>query len=312
MADEKVQVAFEIALAFVEAGNLRAALERLEKLGDAIRSDVRVLALKAQIEHGLGRQGPAQASLESALAMAPEWSALHRVRGEWLISEGKTREALATFNHALRLDLDDPENHAACGRVLLMTGNLPEAAYSFKQALKLNPEDAELQKQWALYLGVAGRFEEARSLIENVLSLQPNDATALAVASDVALRSERLADAETLVASSLRLAPDHPLARNVAARLSVAQGRVTGLWYRAMMWMSRHPRVVTVPLIITAGGAWMVGDFLDGQKSFVWPTWLVALVVGPVIALVLLGIGFHVMRNLGSAPDEIVVLRRGF
>jgi Flp pilus assembly protein TadD len=64
-----------------------------------------------------------------------------------LFQLGKTNDAMAQFNEALRRAPDNAGFHAQFARVLLAQGRRNEAVAQLREALRLSPGDAEVTTQ---------------------------------------------------------------------------------------------------------------------------------------------------------------------
>ena len=100
--------------------------------------------------------------------------------GNALNADGRTREAAARYEEALRLEPDSAEAHYLLGSACLaIPGRLDDAVAHCADALRLSPDyaDAHLSLAVAL-LRVPGRLDEARAHLEACLRIHPEDAQA--------------------------------------------------------------------------------------------------------------------------------------
>jgi len=103
-------------------------------------------------------------------------SLAYSVSAELLARQGKSIEALAQIDRALRLSPNDANTHLSRARILNATGQAEEAEKAVRLAMRLNPHYAPD------YLTVLGqsllhqeRYEEAAGFIERAVTLQPDN-----------------------------------------------------------------------------------------------------------------------------------------
>lgn len=154
LADERLAVRIEAAraLALVPPGawpaaqsdTLQRALaewEAIERLTlDRPESAVNL----AQAWLAQGRTTEAEALLQHALRRAPDVAALHVVQAEWLRSTGRDGEAEAALRRAVALAPQDASALKALGLWLVRQQRLTEAMPWLQQALQAAPDDAAL------------------------------------------------------------------------------------------------------------------------------------------------------------------------
>jgi tetratricopeptide (TPR) repeat protein len=116
--------------------------------------------------------------LESkALALDPDWTWTHNVKGVVLRFQGRTKEAVAEHERALALD---PSNVDAVGQLGFDYDHLGEFDKSieyFDKAILANPNDPELaywygDKAWANF-GLK-RYDQAIELARRAIAIKPN------------------------------------------------------------------------------------------------------------------------------------------
>jgi tetratricopeptide (TPR) repeat protein len=108
-------------------------IEELTALIDAGRGDFETYLERAIEYRVLGKLAEAQRDLEQAIRMNP--GALHAMRELARIQfvEGKTNEAIATVNQALRLKIEEPADH---GSLLVQRAEMLRSQRDFRRALK--------------------------------------------------------------------------------------------------------------------------------------------------------------------------------
>jgi len=100
------------------------------------------LQLKAQIEGDTGRLDDALATLDHALALAPDRAALHHNRGVLLQRRHRHADALQAHDRAAALGVEAADAHYNRGNTLQSLGRAAEAAAAYRAALARDPAHA--------------------------------------------------------------------------------------------------------------------------------------------------------------------------
>ena len=116
----------------------------------------------------------------------------HNNLGLALADAGRTSEAIAQYEEALRLKPDDAEAHYNLGSALAKTGRTSEAIAQFEEALRLTPAFAEAHYNLGMALAKTGRTSEAIAQFEEALRLKPDLAGGHLSAAIAQLKDARL------------------------------------------------------------------------------------------------------------------------
>ncbi len=111
---------------------------------------------------GGGRSQEAQAALESAIRIFPDYCDAHFALAGELVKQGKLDEAIKHLNEAQRVNPKDARIWYAFGTALLQQGKYSVAARVFEEAARLNP----LEPQYPLMQGTA--------LIDQAAAINPS------------------------------------------------------------------------------------------------------------------------------------------
>jgi TolB-like protein/DNA-binding winged helix-turn-helix (wHTH) protein/cytochrome c-type biogenesis protein CcmH/NrfG len=158
----------------------------------------------------------AGAAAERAIALEPGSHFAHVTLG-WVRYERKNMDqALASFEHAVQLNGNEPDAHAGVAATNVLLGQPENALEPLRKALRLSPKDPSLST-WQMIMGAVclhlRRDGEAVDWLHRSVALAPTDAFArLFLASALAL-SGREDDARAQLAELLRLRPDFTLSR---------------------------------------------------------------------------------------------------
>ncbi|MDP1963005.1 MAG: tetratricopeptide repeat protein [Reyranella sp.] len=128
-------------------------------------------------------------------------------RGNAYLASGQPKDALANYNHALKLKRDLPAVTALKGEALSMLGRYSDAVHSFDAALKAQPDDAEALSGRAIARLGLGGLEEANTDWQRQFKLLEGRASARAC---VALRMADYAAALPELECALGKEPNDP------------------------------------------------------------------------------------------------------
>jgi tetratricopeptide (TPR) repeat protein len=171
--------------ALLQAGQFRAAHERLEAIAAANPTFVEALRLLAGTKLALGDARAAEALLRRALELDPLWTATHTTLGELLLASGRGSEAESVLQRALEGTRADPRAALVLARYYNDTGRAAQAlavAAPFCAPGRLDPE---LATQHVTALIALGRQADALSLYGKLAGAAPDNpapAQALALA----------------------------------------------------------------------------------------------------------------------------------
>jgi tetratricopeptide (TPR) repeat protein/predicted Ser/Thr protein kinase len=108
-----------------------------------------------------------------ALAIDPGLSDAHMWLGTALINLGRTDEAIAEIQEAIRLEPENGQAHQALARALWVgKGDFAGAIPEFETAIRLNPEAGYSYLQLGLLLSWEGQFERAEEVCRRAVELQ--------------------------------------------------------------------------------------------------------------------------------------------
>lgn len=114
--------------------------------------------------------------------------ARHRAAGTILFNQKKYAEALVEFEKAVQANPKEPGNHILVGNALVELGRTDEARAAYEEALRLDPRAGEAHRALAILVaqtaapGDRAAYERFRAHIEAVVDANPKDLNALAAA----------------------------------------------------------------------------------------------------------------------------------
>jgi tetratricopeptide (TPR) repeat protein len=133
--------------------------------------------------------------------------------------KGDLPKAQEHFEHASRLNPQDPRLPAALGEVYFGLGKLDQALLQFQKAAALDPERATNWTRVGMVQMLKGNRAEAQSALDKALKLNPDDPLAHETLAEMALREGKVEEA---VQSLLRAAAAVPPEMKTAVYLRAA------------------------------------------------------------------------------------------
>jgi len=139
-------------------------------------ANARAHAQLSRIHTFRGEHAQALAESERARALNPNDTVIAEIRAHALLWTGRTQEAVALLEGALRLD---PAGRRSPVRQVIVVAyfaaeRYPEALAACERALAEHPELPMLHTMRAALMAQAGRLDEARQSLAEVRRLQPN------------------------------------------------------------------------------------------------------------------------------------------
>jgi len=160
-----------------------------------------------------GRTMDAMAQFDEAIRLDPRDAEAHSNLGSVLQSQGRLDEASRHVREAVRLKPQDDRVRFNLGNLLLASGRPEQAMAEFRRAIAINPENAEAHFNLAMLLGPRNQLDQAIDHLTRVLAISPRSPDAhrnLAIAYGL---QGKLAEAIAHDRAALRLQPDSPATR---------------------------------------------------------------------------------------------------
>jgi tetratricopeptide (TPR) repeat protein len=125
-----------------------------------------------------GRTEEAEANLEQALRLKPDSHDAHHNLGNVLVKLGRLEKGMEHYEQALHYKPDYPPAHNSLGSALVQAGRMQEAIEHFKEALRLEPEYFKAYNNLALAYVKTHQSSEAIATAQKALDIarSKNDA----------------------------------------------------------------------------------------------------------------------------------------
>lgn len=179
------------------------------------------LLQKAQGELQRRQFDAASATLESALALAPDFVPALGMAGVAAQMRGRHDEAAGFFRRAIRARPEDPGLHAGLGISLYESGDADGAVAALQQACKLAPNVAAGWYNLGRTLKLQVRTEEAIEALRRALRLDPTHVSARLTLADALASIGQIDDAVAELRGLLEAHPDQAHAWFALANLKV-------------------------------------------------------------------------------------------
>ncbi|HEY2015419.1 MAG TPA: tetratricopeptide repeat protein [Bryobacteraceae bacterium] len=231
--------------ALVKAQEYALAGELMERIPEAERGGDYYLARAKRLE-AAGKSPDAAAAFERALRTAPDRPDLYLDATAFRITNGDAAEALRTIGDAARRMPDNRE-------ILLRQATTLEFAHRQEEAGRALEEIQGRWPEWPAVWMARGmifhshqRYEEARQALETAVALGARGAETYYYLADATLRSgpEHHGAAETLIQEAVKVAPDDPWIQALAGRIAVEGGQYRLAEERLRAAIRMHPGFV--------------------------------------------------------------------
>ena len=208
-------------------GRLEEAITEYQEILRVSELDTRSRANLAAALLLLDRVEEALEVTKRAVSEVPWDPDLHVLRGEALEKAGRFPEAMAAYDTARQLRLENPENHWRHGTVALHRGDKEGAEADFREALAQDSSFEPALTALARLLARDGRAEEAMELLSSASPEasehgEPGTPETKAALAEVFLATQRYDEARSLLEEARAQAPENT---RVLALLGPVYGR---------------------------------------------------------------------------------------
>ncbi len=244
LSEASIDAALNRAIEHLKTGRNAAALACLRPLAAHEEERPQRSNLAGLICLAANDAGSALPWFDRAIALDPGHAQAWSNRGAALQELGRP-EALACFDEALRLGLEEPTLFYNRGNLLRASGRLDEAIASYDAALRLNPAYPQALRAGALVLRDLGHRDSALEFLDEAIRLDRFFGDAHIDRGDLLQSLDRLEEAIAAYDSALKREPDHARALNNrgAALLTLARYEDAGAAFEAALRAdSRSPQ----------------------------------------------------------------------
>ncbi len=218
------RLAMWLAEAELSGGNVPAAVRQLESVTERFQS-VRALMQLARLQARAGRNQDAAATLQRALALAPNSEDVLVAHAKVALAIPTPVVAIQALEALVRMHPEVADHAYLLGVARLQIAEMAGAIEALERSLELAPGRPLPLLALGKTLTAQKRFAEAKDALRQSLQLDPESAEALAVLAEAEEGLGELAPAEEHVDQALRLDPDHPGALMTLGLIRMKQAR---------------------------------------------------------------------------------------
>ena len=163
----RARIHTELGAAYFERGNVAVALEHLRTATSADPNYALAYSMLGLVYAELKENKLAQSNFERALSLAPNEPDINHNYGGFLCRTGREDESIKYFMHAVSNPLyaNPWRSYSAAGLCALAKNKVKEAEDFFQHALRLEPDDPTALLSMAQIRYRQGNLEEARKLV---------------------------------------------------------------------------------------------------------------------------------------------------
>jgi tetratricopeptide (TPR) repeat protein len=151
--------------------------------------------------------------LDRAVALDPNSSTVHGLRGLYYQRTGNFRSALTEFQAAAKIDDQNPAWQVSVGETYSKLGDLIRALEAYQSATKLAPEDAQYWRMLALFCAQNNVNIKTIGIpaAQKAVILEKNNVASLDLLGWVLLLGERYPEAERQLNKALEIDPQNAM-----------------------------------------------------------------------------------------------------
>jgi len=191
---------------FLQNGEAESANVVCADALDRQPEDTNFLCLSARVLVKLKKFDEANARIERALSIYPEFARPHEVRGDMLLAQGRPTGATEAYQQSLKLDPKRQRVRMKLGQVFMYLGRVEEARALKAEIIEFSQDNKDIAK--AAELETAEKHEEAEELYRQILIRHPDNVSAMRLWARLGSEQKQYAGAEVLLQQAVEVAPD--------------------------------------------------------------------------------------------------------
>ncbi|MFQ5609811.1 MAG: sulfotransferase, partial [Woeseiaceae bacterium] len=256
---------FQEAQRFLQSGEAESAEAVCADLLDRHPEDANFLCLSARALVKLGRFDEANARIEQAISIYPEFARPCEVRGELLLAQGNLPDAAEAFQQALKLDSTRQSSRMKLGQVLMVMGRVEEARALKEEFMELSQDNREIAK--AAELEKEEKFAEAEKIYRKILTRHPDNVSAMRLWAQLGNREKRYPEAERLLQQAVKVAPGFSQAWADLCSVQLEQEKFDDIIKSAKKLIKLKPRSPDGHIWLATATA-AVGNHIDAVELY--------------------------------------------
>jgi len=168
----------ESAVAFVNTGNIKEALELIEPMIEKFPSEALLFNIRGVCNKALQKFSIAVDDFNEAITLNAEYAEAHYNLGVILREMGESASAANAYKKALSINNNYPNAHNNLGQLLLVNGDFYSSIDHLEWAVALKPDFAEAHNNLGSALIGIDKTQDAIISYKKAASLKPDFATA--------------------------------------------------------------------------------------------------------------------------------------
>jgi tetratricopeptide (TPR) repeat protein len=187
--------------------------------------------------------------------------------GNMLLSLGRSAEAIADFERALRIAPDFAEAHLNLGNALVVAGRIPDAIDHFRQTLRLRPDLAEAYNNLGNALYLEGQPQAAIAELRQAVRTKPDYVPAHENLGKILTRTGAFPAAIVHYQEALRLDPKNAATHNDLGYAIIQAGRGPEAIAEFEAALRLRPEFADAHLNL-GGALFQAGRLAEAQRHF--------------------------------------------
>ena len=297
----QIEQLFQQAQTYLQTGEAESAEAVCAGALDEYPEDANFLCLSARALLKLERFNEANARIDRALSIFPEFERAYEVRGDLQLAKGELPAAAESFELALKFDPKLQRTRMKLRQVFMRMGRVEEARALRSEFMEFSQDNKDIAK--AAEFEKEEKFAEAEKLYRQILTRAPDNVSAMRLWAGLGIREKRYAAAEVLLQRAVKKAPDFSKAWADLVTVQHEQDKFDAAIESAKRLVKLDPRALNGHLSLASACA-SAGRHQDALKSF-----NAALELAPDHVRVLCGKG-NLCRTIGDQDGAIAAFRK--
>ncbi len=286
---------------FLQTGEAESANAVCTDVLNRHPEDANFLCLSARVLVKLKRFNEANARIEHALSIYPEFARPHEVRGELLLAQGQPAAATEAFQQSLKLDPKRQRIRMKLGQVLMYLGRVEEARALKAEFVEFSQDNKDIAR--AAELETEEKYEEAEDLYRQILIRHPDNVSAMRLWARLGSKQNQYAGAEVLLKQAVEVTPGFSQAWAELCTVQFEQEKFDDAIQSAKRLIKLKPRTPDGHIWLATASA-SAGHHQEAIESFDK-----ALEIVPEHVGALCGKG-NAYRTIGDQESSITAFRR--
>lgn len=258
------------------------------------------MCLSARALVKLRRFDEANARIERALAIYPQFARPYEARGELYLAKGELHDAADAFQKAIKLDPQRQHSRIKLGQVLLVMGRVDEAEALKTEFMQVDEDNRDIAK--AAELEKQKDFAGAEKIYRRILIRHPDNVSAMRLWARLGTQEKRYAEAEALLRQAVKVAPDFSRAWSDLCGVQLEQEKYGDVVKSAQRLIKLKPKSADGHIWLAAGTA-AGGDLAGAVEAYDK-----ALEIAPKHVGAMCGKG-NALRTIGDQDGAIAAYR---